>query len=77
MGDDDKPTNNRDGTLPLAGLRVLDLARLFPGALCALMLADLGAEVIKVEAPGGDYMRALIPAVAKRSFENCLEELNM
>lgn len=48
--------------LPLTGMRVLDLTRLFPGALCTLILADLGAQVIKVEAPGGDYMRTLIPA---------------
>ena len=45
--------------LALAGLKVLDLTRLLPGAFCSLMLADLGAEVIKVEAPKGDAMRRL------------------
>lgn len=47
---------------PLHGLRVLDLTRLLPGALCTLTLADLGADVLKVEMPGGgDYARARGP----------------
>lgn len=46
------------GSLPLAGLRVLDLSRLYPGPYATLVLADLGAEVVKVEEPGsGDYLR--------------------
>jgi crotonobetainyl-CoA:carnitine CoA-transferase CaiB-like acyl-CoA transferase len=39
---------------PLAGRRVLDLSRMFPGAFCTQLLADLGAEVIRVEAPDGN-----------------------
>src|SRR3954451_5373251 len=43
----------------LAGLRVLDLTRLLPGPFCSLLLADFGADVIKVEDLGaGDYARA-------------------
>jgi crotonobetainyl-CoA:carnitine CoA-transferase CaiB-like acyl-CoA transferase len=49
---------------PLAGYRVLDLSRLYPGPLCSLVLSHLGAEVIKVEDPqGGDYMRWWPPLV--------------
>jgi alpha-methylacyl-CoA racemase len=47
---------------PLEGVVVLDLTRLLPGAFCSLLLADLGADVIKVEQPEiGDYAR-LLPA---------------
>jgi crotonobetainyl-CoA:carnitine CoA-transferase CaiB-like acyl-CoA transferase len=42
----------------LEGIRVLDLSRLLPGGFCSLMLADFGAEVLKVEDTGmGDYIR--------------------
>ena len=47
---------------PLAGVRILDLTRLLPGGFCTLMLADLGADVVKVEDPGpGDYGRSMPP----------------
>ncbi len=50
---------------PLAGLRVLDLSRLLPGGYCTLVLADLGADVLKVEEPGkGDYIRWMPPYTA-------------
>ena len=45
-------------SLPLEGVRVLDLSRLLPGPFCSLLLADFGADVLKVEDTGaGDYMR--------------------
>jgi crotonobetainyl-CoA:carnitine CoA-transferase CaiB-like acyl-CoA transferase len=43
---------------PLGDIRVLDLSRLLPGGFCSMMLADFGAEVLKVEDTGmGDYIR--------------------
>jgi len=46
----------------LKGMKILDLTRLLPGAFATMMLADLGAEVLKVEDPWeGDYMRELGP----------------
>jgi crotonobetainyl-CoA:carnitine CoA-transferase CaiB-like acyl-CoA transferase len=48
--------------LPLEGVRVLDLSKILAGPLCVLVVADLGADVIKVEAPGrGDGVRAFAP----------------
>jgi alpha-methylacyl-CoA racemase len=45
-------------SLPLSGIRVLDLSRLLPGGFCSLLLADFGADVLKVEDTGaGDYIR--------------------
>ncbi|HYP23272.1 MAG TPA: CaiB/BaiF CoA-transferase family protein [Actinomycetota bacterium] len=47
---------------PLEGLRVLDLTRLLPGGYATCLLADLGADVVKVEEPGrGDYIRLMPP----------------
>ena len=52
------------GQKPLEGLRVLDLSRVLAGPFCAMNLADLGAEVIKVELPGrGDDSRGYAPRI--------------
>ena len=48
-------------TTPLEGIRVIDLSRYIAGALCAQLLGDLGAEVIKVESPKGDEARLWFP----------------
>ena len=52
----------------LDGLKVLDLTRLLPGAFCSQMLADYGADVLKIEQPGtGDYNRQFAPIAKKES----------
>ena len=53
---------------PLEGIKVLDLSRLLPGPFCSMLLADMGAEVIKIEAPGvGDYIRWWDPNLGNNS----------
>lgn len=54
--------------LPLQSIRVLDLSRLLPGPFCTMLLADFGAEVIKIEAPDlGDYARQYEPKIDENS----------
>jgi crotonobetainyl-CoA:carnitine CoA-transferase CaiB-like acyl-CoA transferase len=50
------------GSGPLAGIKVIELAHIMAGPVCGLMLADMGADVIKVEkVPGGDDSRRMLP----------------
>ena len=52
----------------LAGVRILDLTRLLPGPFCTMLLADFGADVIKVEEPHrGDYIREWQPRIGQNS----------
>ncbi|XAH22051.1 CaiB/BaiF CoA-transferase family protein [Xylophilus sp. GW821-FHT01B05] len=52
----------QDSGLPLAGIRVIDFSTLLPGPMCSLLLAQAGAEVIKIERPGhGDELRSGTP----------------
>ena len=61
----------------LDGLLVLDLSRLLPGPYCSLVLADLGARVIKIEDPnGGDYLRWMPPQLPDGSGSAGFAALN-
>ena len=53
------PSANPEGGLPLEGIRVIEFTHMVMGPTCGMILADLGAEVIKVEPPGGDKTRNL------------------
>jgi crotonobetainyl-CoA:carnitine CoA-transferase CaiB-like acyl-CoA transferase len=60
----EKPALEMDNDAsPLHGVKVLDLTRLLPGPLCTHVLVRLGASVVKVEAPDGDYARFVPPLI--------------
>ena len=59
-------------TKPLAGLKVLDFSGLLPGPYASMLLADLGAEVVRVEAPErDDLVRVMKPQINGQSAAFC------
>ena len=62
MADDAVPERSTGGG-PLSGVLVADFSRVLAGPYATMLLADLGAEVVKVEGPGGDDTRTWVPPV--------------
>ena len=54
---------------PLEGLKVLELLRVPPGAFCTMMLADMGAEVVKIETPVAATPEQMAQAERQAAFE--------
>ncbi|MGE5134231.1 MAG: CaiB/BaiF CoA transferase family protein, partial [Gemmatimonadota bacterium] len=68
------PADGRPG--PLDGLLVADFSRVLAGPYCTMLLADLGANVIKVESPAGDDTRRWVPPVTKDGISTYFLAIN-
>ncbi len=74
-GDPGRPASpGRSG--PLAGLLVADFSRVLAGPYCTMLLADLGAHVIKVESPSGDDTRSWMPPVTEDGLSTYFLSIN-
>lgn len=69
-------TPGRPVDAPLAGIRVADFSRVLAGPFATMMLADFGADVIKIERPGGDDTRAWVPPVDDNGIGTYFSSVN-